>query len=175
MTQVPPKHTQQLPQLQLSSQNQLTEAPTTGTGELVDYSTHDSAPSPAGYLFSSQNSDMDKILCDIVLNQGSMEDSPSPTPLVSAAPPQEYPGDPAIIARFPALLDQGLERVTKCITSDLKQEFQNLGTRIGTVESKLDETIVRIKQNTNCIEEEVQRLEEALNKIDNLEKSLMPL
>lgn len=39
--------------------------------------------------------------------------------IFSAAPPQDYPGDPAIISRFSALLDQGLERATKCNTADL--------------------------------------------------------
>lgn len=43
---------------------------------------------------------MDKAFCDVMLSQGNKKDSPPPTPLLSAAPPQEYPGDPAIIARF---------------------------------------------------------------------------
>lgn len=110
---------------------------------------------------------MDKVLCDIELSQGSMEDSTPPTPLFSAAPPQEYTGDSAIIACFCAILDQGLERENKRITTDLKHEFQELGTRIGTIESKLDETIDRTNQNTNCIEE--VQLEEALNMIDDSE------
>lgn len=97
---------------------------------------------------------MDKALCDIVLSQGSMEDSPPPTPNVSAAPLHEYPGNPAIIARFSALLDHSLERATKGITSDLKHEFHEFGTLIGTIDSKLDGTrSLPTNQNTNCIKD----------------------
>lgn len=138
-----PHAEQQQPQLASLSQSQ--EAPLTDrTDELVEYSTHISASSPVDDLFSSQNSDMDKALCEIMLGQGSGEESSPLTSNVPAATPQIYSGDPIILAHFSTMLDQGLYKARKHITSYLKHEFQ---------ESKLDETIARTNQNTNCIED----------------------
>lgn len=81
----------------------------------------------------------------------------------------EYSGDPILLARFSTLLEQGLEKASKRITMDLKQEFQALGSRIGTLESNLDATTSRTSQNTKSIESLHKRLDEALNKIDDLE------
>lgn len=120
-------------------------------------------------MFYSQ-SDVDRALGDMLFSQGSPDNSPSyPSNVQAAPPPAEYSGDPILLARFSALLDQGLEKATTCITSDLKREFQELGTRIGTLENTLDDTITRTNQNTDCIENIHKRLDDALNKIDDLE------
>lgn len=67
------------------------------------------------------------------------------------------------------LIYQGREKASKCITSDLKREFQEWGTRIGTLETTLDKTITRTNQNNDCIENNHKRLDDALNKMDDLE------
>lgn len=102
-------------------------------------------------IFSSQ-SDLDRALCHIA-SQGSMEDGPPsfPNSQSVAPPPIEYSVDPILLARFSTMLEQGLEKASKHITSDLKHEFQELGFRIVTIENTLEDTITRTNQNTECI------------------------
>lgn len=66
-------------------------------------------------------------------------------------------------------MDQGLEKVGRCNTSDLKQEFKDLGDRINTTETKFDSMVARTNQNTDQISQLHARLEEALHKIYDLE------
>lgn len=53
----------------------------------------------------------------------------------------EYSGNPLILANFSALLKQSLEKAGRCITSELKKEFKDLGDRINTIETKLDSIV----------------------------------
>lgn len=53
--------------------------------------------------------------------------------------------------KFADLLDRGLAQTAAKITGDLKADFQNLGTRIATIEHKLEETIAATNQNSKHI------------------------
>lgn len=163
-----PKHTQGL---QLETQPQPPDLPVLGSERaLSSRSSQAASKSPDRDIFSFQ-SDMDRALCDITLSQGSMEDESASFPSAQAAAPSTttYSGDPILLARFSTLLEQELENASKRITSDLKHEFQELGSRIGTIEATLDDTITRTNQNMECIEDIHKRLDDAPNKIDNLE------
>lgn len=79
-------------------------------GELADCASQAASLPSERDIFSSQ-SDLDKVLCDIALSQGSMKDGPPLTPSVQvASSPKEYSGNPIILVRFSTLLDQGLEK-----------------------------------------------------------------
>lgn len=113
-------------------------------GETTHTDSQAASLSPERDIFSSQ-SDLDRALCDIVLSQGSMEYSPPPILSAHAMvpPPLEYSRDPILLAKFSTLLEQGLDKATRRITTDLKHEFQALGSGIGTIETTLDDTITR--------------------------------
>lgn len=103
---------------------------------------------------------------DIISSQNSLQaslDLPNSQPI---AHQPAYSGDPIILARFSALLEQRLEKASKRITGDLKQDFQDLGSRINAFKNKLYVTVGRSNQNTDCICDLKARLEEALMKID---------
>lgn len=77
--------------------------------------------------------------------------------------------DPLLLARFSTLLDRSLDKISTRIVSDIKSEFQALGTRMNTLENTLDNNIAKTDRNTNCIGNIQAKLDEALNKIDELE------
>lgn len=115
---------------------------------------------------SPQTQSMYRAMGEILSSQGSSQASltfPLTQPLL---PPAKYTGDPIILIRFSALLEQGLEKASKNITADLKQEFRDLGDHTNTIESKLEATVHRTNQNTDCICDLQTQLEDAIAKID---------
>lgn len=82
----------------------------------------------------------------------SNQDSPQASPeLLVTQPPAAQPmysGDPIILARFSAMAQQGLEKATKKITTELKKEFRKPEDHIQTIKNKLDAMVRRTNQNT---------------------------
>lgn len=70
------------------------------------------------------------------------------------------------------LLDRGLAQKANKITSDIRADFQNLGSRMKAIEQKLDITVSRANQNTDHIQVIKDQLEVALSRIDDLENRL---
>lgn len=112
---------------------------------------------------------MDRAMGEIMSSQGSLFAGSELPDLPSQPPQPEYSGDPIVLARFSTLLEQGLEKASGQITSDLKQEFKELGSRINTIETKLDDTVIRTNQNSDQIYLLYQQLEGALSEIEDLE------
>lgn len=71
--------------------------------------------------------------------------------------------------KFAEMLDRGLSLTAARITSDIKSDLQLLGTRIESIETKMDSTIDRVNQNTDRFQELHDQLEGAMAKIDDLE------
>lgn len=67
------------------------------------------------------------------------------------------------------MLKRELGKATSKLTSDLKQDFQDFGCRLDSIESKVDDTVHRVAQNITMITKLHDGLEEAYTKIDNLE------
>lgn len=106
---------------------------------------------------------------EILTSQNSLQASQellSPQPIAQQS---AYSGDPIVLARFSALLEQGLDKTSKKITGDQKQLFQVLGSRINAIENKLDTTVGRTNPNTDRICHLEASLEEPLAKTDDLE------
>lgn len=69
---------------------------------------------------------------DMINSQPSIGDNPE---LSSAQPLQKqlvYLGNTIILAIFSKLLEYGLEKASKLITTELKQEFKDLGAHMDT-------------------------------------------
>lgn len=101
---------------------------------------------------------------------------------MEAGPPQAQPRDLGLaqleavadlFPRFADLLDCGLHNTANKITSDIKADLQVLGSRIEVMETKLDATISRTNQNTDCIQMIKEQLEMAMAKIDDFENRHM--
>lgn len=84
-------------------------------------------------------------------SQGSLQVSPELIPTQPPAAQPEYSGDPTVLARLSALLEQGLAKASIKITTDSNQKFNDLGDHINAIENKLDVTIKRTNQNTDSI------------------------
>lgn len=107
-----------------------------GLGEPTIFSTQSSYKLAEGYSGASSPhstiSSLDRTMEDMINSQPSIGDNPE---LSSAQPLQKqlvYLGNTIILAIFSKLLEQGLEKASKLITTELKQEFKDLGANMDT-------------------------------------------
>lgn len=63
----------------------------------------------------------------------------------------------------------GLAQTANKITTDIRADFQNLGSRTEAIKHKLDITGSRANQNTEHLQDVQEQLEAALSRIDDLE------
>lgn len=130
-----------------------------------------SQPSPASLIRlpdegRSPCSSMDRNMADMA---ESLFSQASPAHEEAPQHPAPYAGDAVLLARFSAMLQQELSKACSIITNDIKQDIQSFGTRIDTIETKIDETLPKVNQHSKCISELYDRLEEAYSKIEDLE------
>lgn len=111
------------------------------------------SPSQAAALSPSQDShtsslldrEMTDILCSQPSSQELDQDSITDFPAITSAQPQ-YSGDPILLVD---LLQRELAKATDKLALDIKQDFQELGNRLESIESKVDHTVHRVSQNSN--------------------------
>lgn len=102
-------------------------------------------------------------MTDLIFRQSSpVRELPEPQPT-------PYAGDAVLLACFSAMLQQELSKACSIITTDLKHDIQGIGERFEMIESKMDSTVIKVKQNSTMITDLQGRLEEAYTKIEDLE------
>lgn len=76
-----------------------------------------------------------------------------------------YSEDTILLARLSALLQQELSKTCTIITSDMKEDFKNIGERLDN----MDGTVKRVNQNSKMILSLQDQLDQANPKIEDLE------
>lgn len=61
--------------------------------------------------------------------------------------------DTILLARFADLLQRELGKATTKLASELKQDFQELDYHLDSIESKVDDTVHIVAQNSTIITE----------------------
>lgn len=75
----------------------------------------------------------------------------------------------ALFTKFADLLDRRLSNTASKITGDIKADLQHMGSRKEAIEQKLNHTVARSNQNSDCIQDLQNQLESSLLKVDDLE------
>ncbi|XP_040181316.1 uncharacterized protein LOC120915124 [Rana temporaria] len=74
-----------------------------------------------------------------------------------------------LYARISEMLERGLAQTAERITGEIRADFQNLGSRIETIEHNLDVNVARTTQNADHLQYMQDQLELAQARIDELE------
>lgn len=146
-----------------SSQSQ--EEPLTPREACLDMSPLSVSPDRAVLFNNSPASSTDRQMAEIAEIALSQNSSIQPQTSV----PTAYSGDAVLLARFSALLQQELSKACTIITTGIKDDFQNIGERLDTIDSKMDGTIKRVNQNSRMISSLQDQLDQANAKIEDLE------
>lgn len=102
-------------------------------------------------------------IAELALSQNSIGSEQQPPP------PAAYSGDSVLLARFSALLQQELTKACQLITAEMKHDFNDIGDRLDTIESKMDGTVRKVNQNSSMIASLQDQLDQANAKIEDQE------